>query len=79
MNIQDPKLHSHIEDTLPDDHPLAFESVECLTCHVLVHAFNNECMQTWIETGQGNFCVACFANIPGVLALHDEYGLSNNK
>ena len=71
----DPNLHSHIEDVLDDAHPLAFKSVGCTGCGVMVHAFNNECMRTWVETGRGNFCIPCFAKIDDVNALDDEYGL----
>ena len=76
--MQEPKLHSHIEDVLPDEHPLAFECVICSTCGVMLHASNNEGMQTWIVTGAGNFCVSCFSKIPDVSALDDEYGLRPN-
>lgn len=61
----EPKIHSHIEDCLDDDHPLAFEQVRCAKCGELVHAGNNECMQTWVETGQGNYCVVCWSVLIG--------------
>lgn len=76
--MQDPKIHSHIEDVLPNEHPLSHKCVLCSTCGGMLHASNNECMQTWIETGNGNFCVRCFAKIKGVSALGDEYGLMPN-
>ena len=65
INMQDimeiePLIHSHITDCLPDDHPLCYETVSCDKCGVMVHAGNNECMQTWFETDQGNFCSKCF-------------------
>ena len=74
MNI-DPVLHSHIEDGLPEDHALAWRCVNCVTCDKMVHAGNNECMSTWVETGKGEFCIRCFAGIQDVEALEDEYGL----
>ena len=74
-----PKLHSHIEDGLPNGHPLAYECVYCTMCGEMLHAGNNECMQTWVETGRGNFCIPCFAQIPDVSALDDEYGLADGS
>jgi len=78
--MKDPILHSHIEDALPDDHPLAFKSVYCdgTDCSRMLHAFNNECMQTWVETGQGNYCLGCFMKLGGdgePQALEDWWGL----
>jgi hypothetical protein len=57
---QEPLIHSEIEDSLPADHPLAHTDVDCLVCHDLLHAENNECMQTWVETGLGGLCLICF-------------------
>lgn len=57
---KEPIIHSHIEDLLPDNHPLAFEHLHCDKCGELVHSSNNECMQTWIETEFGNYCSLCF-------------------
>ena len=57
---KEPQIHSHIEDGLPDEHPLAGECVYCAKCNAMVHANNNECMQTWIETEFGNYCSLCF-------------------
>ena len=58
---KEPIVHSHVEDLLPEKHPLAFEHVSCDACkEVLLHAANNECMQTWIETEYGNYCTKCF-------------------
>lgn len=63
--MNEPQIHSHITDGLPHMHPLADEQVTCTRCGVLVHAFNNECMQTWVETGLGNYCLVCFCNLHG--------------
>jgi len=54
----EPRIHSHIEDCLPDRHRLAYRQVYCDEpfCTQLLHAQNNECMQTWLESGGGNFC-----------------------
>ena len=62
----EPIIHSHIEDMLPDDHPLAFEQVHCDAkfphkCNGLLHAANNECMTTWIEFAGKNICAEAFA------------------
>ncbi len=64
---REPRIHSHIEDCLPENHPLAFKQVSCDSKRPdgswlhdeLLHAANNECMQTWVETGEGNYCWAC--------------------
>jgi hypothetical protein len=56
----EPLIHSHLTDSLEEAHPLAEEHVNCQSCGVLVHASNNECMQTWYQTFWGNFCTACF-------------------
>jgi len=58
----EPLIHSHITDCLPDDHPLARTNVHCVACSRLVHAFNNETMTTWVESGLGAFCLQCFAS-----------------
>lgn len=60
MSDIEPKIHSHLTDSLPESHPLAYESIGCKICNETLHAGNNECMQTWIETGKGNFCFSCF-------------------
>jgi hypothetical protein len=76
--LREPLIHSEITDELPDEHPLAYTTVECARCGVMVHAFNNECMDTWVETGQGNYCLGCFAQLfgaadePSDWALRDE-------
>ncbi len=70
--MKEPQIHSHITDELPKDHPLAFESVYCSACGGMLHCDNNECMQTWIEAGHGNWCIKCFAKIHGVDML--RYG-----
>jgi hypothetical protein len=72
----EPRLHSHIEDALPGHHPLALTAVVCAICGDLLHASNNECMRTWVETGKGNFCIKCFAGLEGIEDLEDEYGLA---
>jgi len=57
---QEPVIHSHITDVLPEDHPLAYEHLRC-DCGALVHDCSNECMQTWIEFADGKImCAACF-------------------
>ena len=73
--VKDPVLHSHVEDVLPDSHPLAYESVYCRVCGQMLHAFNNECMQTWVETGKGNYCLACLNAAQDSDAMDDDWGL----
>ena len=74
--MEEPKIHSHITDSLEACHPLAFKNVFCSNnnCKEMVHAFNNECMQTWVETGKGNFCILCF-NFYSKKVLDDSYGI----
>jgi len=72
----EPNIHSHITDVLDDSHPLAYETVYCDKCRsAMLHAANNECMQTWIETGKGNFCTHCFCTM-GIEVLEDDMGLN---
>ncbi len=73
----EPVIHSHITDELASGHPLAHETVRCVSCDEVVHAENNECMQTWVETGRGPYCLPCWiASVSvedlgrGVLAGH---------
>lgn len=68
--MSEPKIHSHITDELPQNHPLAFSCIYCdsLNClsregSAMLHASNNECMQTWVESGIGNYCIRCFVNL----------------
>ena len=58
--MKEPLMHSHIEDGLPDNHPLDNEEVFCKDCNEMLHAANDECMRTWVETGFGNYCIKCF-------------------
>lgn len=77
--MRDPQIHSHIEDELPTDHEKAFACVLCSSCGEMLHASNNECMQTWVETGKGDFCIPCFSKIADVQSLDDEYGLKKDE
>lgn len=70
--MMEPLIHSHITDGLPGDHLLAHEQVVCTGCGVLVHASNNECMQTWIETGRGAYCLKCFAATRGAVLRYED-------
>lgn len=76
---REPLLHSGITDCLPDDHPLAHESVYCQECKEMVHAFNNENMQAWFETEQGPFCLKCFARIYNEFDRFDRTGQGSQK
>lgn len=59
---REPLIHSHITDGLPEDHPLARVTVRCdgVSCSEMLHSETNECMQTWLETDWGNYCLRCF-------------------
>lgn len=71
---REPLIHSHITDVLPEEHPSAYRAVVCEKCDALVHASNNECMQTWAETGAGAYCLKCFSDLTGDV-LDDYWGL----
>ena len=58
--MKEPLIHSHLQDCLPLTHCLCHEDIFCDMCNVMIHAHNNECMQTWLETSSGNFCTKCF-------------------
>ena len=33
----------------------------CVSCANMVHCFNNECMNDWVQTfDKGNYCIDCF-------------------
>lgn len=61
--LKEPLLHGYAIDGLPEDHYLAQVSTYCKLCKQMVHAFNNECMEPWAETGKGNFCMPCFLKV----------------
>jgi hypothetical protein len=76
--MREPLLHSHVTDTLPDGHELAHVTVYCQVCGAMLHASNNECMQAWVETGKGPYCVKCFVSVSGVVTdgvIVEEWGL----
>lgn len=58
--MKEPLIHSHIIDELDEDHSLAYEWVYCCVCNNMVHAVNNECMQTWVEYQDKAWCIECF-------------------
>ena len=73
--MREPLLHSGVTDCLPEDHPLAFTSVNCRGCGCMVHAVNNECMTSWLETGRGPHCLECFTAVFGVAEDDTAWGL----
>lgn len=64
----EPRMHSHVTDRLPAEHPLAYTRVYCDRCETLLHMQTNSCMRTWIESGRGNHCVRCFIVAAGGVA-----------
>ncbi len=64
---QEPQIHSHLSDCLPDDHTRAFDQIHCDGCGCLVHAGNNECMTTWFEFRDTNVCAECVGKLPAVM------------
>jgi hypothetical protein len=79
--MKEPLIHSHITDGLPDGHPLLASSededgVFCCKCKAMVHDHGaNETMQTWVETGKGNYCWGCFLSLGPHEVLSDDYAL----
>jgi hypothetical protein len=67
---QEPKIHSDISNSntimnecspLPDNHPLVSEKIYCKTC--VIQVYDGTCREndtTWVETGNGNYCLKCF-------------------
>ncbi len=66
--MNEPLVHSQLTDCLPEDHPLAYQRIDCDSCGCLLHASNNENMQTWVELQHrtGNYCFKCMANLDGI-------------
>lgn len=58
----EPRLHTHFIDDLPEGHHYAYGTVYCKSCDAMLHASNNECMRTWVETHCGNYCIHCFTS-----------------
>lgn len=56
---EEPLIHSHESDCLPGKHPLANATVHCGNCKLMVHAFNNECMNPWVEWRGKVLCIEC--------------------
>jgi hypothetical protein len=85
---REPQIHSHVTDRIPDRHRLARARVRCDRCGSLLHLPSNRCMRTWVETGQGNFCMRCFvlaaggatpdhrSQLAGVDCLPTSFGLT---
>ena len=69
--MTEPRIHSHVTDRLPEDHPLADTRVYCDRCETLLHLQTNSCMRTWIESGCGNYCMRCFVVAAGGLAADE--------
>lgn len=57
----EPVLHTFISDSLPDDDPMAWNSIYCIDCRGLVHSIPNECMSPWASTEAGPMCWGCLA------------------
>jgi formylmethanofuran dehydrogenase subunit E len=62
-------MHTHISDGLPAKHPLCNRHVACDRCDELVHAENNECVQTWFEFRGHVLCASCLKQIPCLYAI----------
>lgn len=83
----EPQFHGFIEDGLPPNHRLACEIVVCdyPGCHELLHngavGCRYECNETWIETGNGNFCAPHFIMIwnKEKFCLDDNYAIEIPK
>ncbi len=77
--IKEPQFHI-VNDFLPEDHSLCWESIYCSRCNKSLHCLN-EHMQHWIEAGSGNFCWCCFVLLFGekIRAQDDLNELSVNQ
>jgi hypothetical protein len=75
VSEQEPRIWSNITDALPEDHPLAFKTLYCVTCDAMLHCGHNECMRTWVETGKGQHCLECFVRTVDGGVLEDGWGL----
>lgn len=75
MGLKEPQIHSGIEDGLKEDHIKANESLYCEKCDAMIHAFNNECMTTWVESGKGSYCISCFVEEYNKRDNDEEWGL----
>jgi hypothetical protein len=87
----EPLLHSHVTARLPRKHPLARSRVCCDRCRSIVHLPSNSCMRTWVETGNGNFCLRCFtlaagggtpehrSQLAGVDCLPPSFGIQRGR
>jgi len=63
-----PRLHTWMDS--PMDFQLPKKNIYCQVCNELLNSFPNErkfdnveyavCEQTWLETGNGNYCFDCF-------------------
>lgn len=58
--IKDPIFHIGANDGLPDDHPLAEQTVCCHVCNTMLHHCINEIMTHWVEWEDENMCFGCF-------------------
>lgn len=74
--MKEPIIHSHLSDELEEAHPRAYDAVFCDLCNEMLHASNNECMQTWVEWYDLNICFTCFINNIEDLAVLEEDDLS---
>jgi hypothetical protein len=61
----DPVFHGRLSDGLPETHPLANETVSCVRCNRMVHAWNNEMMEPWVEFQWKALCWPCFHTTHG--------------
>lgn len=62
--MTEPILWSTITGQLPASHRLRLRNVECEgSCRIVVHTAQNRTLQCWVETGIGNYCLMCFAQL----------------
>lgn len=57
----EPQFHTFHTDCLPEEHRWAHVTVNCGRCGRMVHAFNNETMQDWVEWGDLAMCWVDFS------------------
>ena len=63
--MREPQIHSHITDALFNNYTLAWKVVICDNSRGTPLHSTNECITTWVEAGQGNYCFPCFVELRG--------------
>jgi hypothetical protein len=75
----EPILHTDSVDVLPESHPWCELDVYCAKCNEMLHAGNNECMQSWVEYRGVALCARCaqpfLCELRNFWCFHDDEGI----